>query len=126
MSAQFNTQEVCEEKSATAMSLLLSIHLPTCSAWYLYHYRYSPSPKTHTHQLCPFPILCREMCRLEEEGQEDKVAWEGLSPNRSICFLVCPPGWLLAPAQLLHSLQPDAKHKHATGLHTSKTTMLTG
>ncbi len=82
-------------------------------------------PPNHTRTLshsASFLRLCGEACRLEEEGQEDEVAWEGLSPNKSICFFVCPPGWLLAPAQLLHSLQPDAKHKHAytTGLHTSK------
>lgn len=81
---------------------------------------------THRHRhRAPFILFCREACRLEEEGQEDEVAWEGLSPNRSICFLVCPSGWLLAPAQLLHSLQPDTVHTHNWTAHI-KTTMLTG
>lgn len=53
----------------------------------------------------------------EEEGQEDKMAWEGLSPNQSICFLVCPPGWPLAPARLLHSAQHKQTHKRA---HTNQ------
>ncbi|TNN80514.1 hypothetical protein EYF80_009253 [Liparis tanakae] len=47
-----------------------------------------------------FLPLCRETCRLKEEDQEDEMVWEGLSPNRSICLLVCRPGWLLAPVQL--------------------------
>ncbi len=132
MSAQFRTLKVCKERTAKAKSLslslalslslsLVSVCLCAVSALYLQHYKYLPSPKRFTLPLSPFLLHRRETCRLEEEGQEDEVAWEGLSPNRSICLLVCPPNWLLAPAQFLHSLRPDAKHIHihTTGQHTS-------
>lgn len=112
MSAQFRTHKVCKEKTAKAKSLslwflpaLLISLLCTSSITTISH------PPNHTHyHSAPFLLLCREMSRLKEEGQEDEVAWEGLSPNKSICFLVCPLNWLLAPAQLLHSLQPDTKN----------------
>lgn len=85
------------------------------------------SMHTHSQLLCSLPSALQRDVQVWR-GPEDEVAWEGLSPNRSICFLVCPPGWLLAPAQLLHSLKPDAKHTQTdtTGLHTSNATMLTG
>ena len=142
MSAQFNTHThtythththtVCKRRTAKSRSLSFSLSLslplsficlPSCFLCLVLATLHTPPipQTTHTHShSAPFLLFCRETCRLEEEGREDEVAWEGLSPNRSICFLVCPPGWLLAPDQLLHSPQPDAKHKHmhTTGQHT--------
>lgn len=140
-SSNMEARAICQHSSAHTVSErkgLQKAKSPSLSLWFLSVFLLSllgtssitctshpPKPHTHTHThsySSSFLLICGEACRLEEEGQEDEVAWEGLSPNRSICFLVCPPGWLLAPAQLLHSLQPNAKHQHVhtTGLHPSK------
>lgn len=97
---------------------------------YVVMYPHPQTAHTKTNSHSAFLPLCRKAWRLGEEGREDEVAWEGLSPNRSICFLVCSPGWLLAPAQLLHRLQPDARHKHTytyipTYTHTHRTALYT-
>lgn len=96
----------------------------------------SPPPRSSTPLCCcPAFILQSVACRLDEvgggkgrgnkeEGQEDKMAWEGLSPNQSICFLVCPPGWLLAPARLLHSTQPWRTADTNAQAHTQQTALL--
>lgn len=62
-----------------------SVRISFCKQSCFYH----PPPNTPYPALLPFH---RAACRLEEEGREDKMAWEGLSPNCSICFLF----WLTA------------------------------
>lgn len=124
-SSNMKAGAICQHSSAHTQSVrkgLSVVLLLACSLWFLSVFllatsripctTHPPNFNINTHTHTPLHLRCREACWLEEEGQEDEMAWEGLSPKGSICFLVCPPGWLLAPAQLLHSLQPDANHKH--------------
>lgn len=104
---------------------LLSVFWPSLRGTNSMRHGSPPPWSSTTLCCCPAFILQSVASRLdeegrgkEEEGQEDKMAWEGLSPNQSICFLVCPPGWL-GPTQytaLTHSI-----NKH-TSSHTEQHT----